>query len=272
MPCIRHVSAAQRAPADAKTLTAIKMPSFAGSTFNGVDNVISKPSCHLSADILAMFDDARRLRTDAQAVPARTPLRGCNLALLHEAPFDRDASAFYRAATDLGARVAEIRFVAPANSASGELGALARLLGRMYDAIDCGELAHAAFARIDLEAGVPVYDGLGLDEHPTRGLADLMTLCDCRSPAAPEDTILFLGDAGTRRGQAFVSAARELGFDVRTDARSGAISNDATFVIDATDSPHWQLHRAGRPIDEALRSGNHRCMIQAVLLDTIARV
>ena len=259
-------------------MTAIKTAAAARNTFWSVEAGIStSPRRPVSdgpfdaAKLLAMFADVQRIRADAQAGATGKPLRGRNLAVLLGPDTERDSSTLHRAATDLGARVAEIRFSASAASANDELGALARMLGRMYDAIDCGALAPQTCGRIELEAGVPVFDGLGLEEHPAHGLADVMTLCECHSPQGPGATLLFVGDTRTRRGHAFVSAAGEMGFDVRTRERGEAAADEALFVIDARGAPRWLLRFAGRPVDEARRSENHRCLIQSVLLETIAR-
>jgi ornithine carbamoyltransferase len=172
----------------------------------------------LAGKVLAVFAAARRLRTDARAGTVGQPLRGKNVALLLDTPPGEETSALHRAAQALGARVAEVRFTEPAASASASASAsgrddirtLARMLGRMYDAVDCGTLGPAAVRQIQQEAGVPVYAGLGRDDHPARTLADLMTRAEHRSSRA---------------------------------------------------SP--------RLVDEALRSENHRCVMQMVLLDTI---
>lgn len=168
----------------------------------------------LAGKVLAVFAAARRLRTDARAGTVGQPLRGKNVALLLDTPPGEETSALRRAAQALGARVAEVRFAEPAASAAesgrDDIRTLARMLGRMYDAVDCGTLGPAAVRQIQQEAGVPVYAGLGGDDHPARLLADLMT---------------------------------------RTEHRSSRASP--------------------RLFDEALRSENHRCVMQMVLLDTI---
>ncbi len=123
--------------------------------------------------------------------------------------------------------------------------------------------------RIEQEAGLPIYEGLGLDDHPARALADLMTLCDHGSPPAPEASILFLGDPWTIRARAFLAAAREIGFEVRVGKHSQAASSEASFVVDATRAPRWSLRAQTTSLDEARRSENHRCVMQTVLLDTI---
>lgn len=129
-------------------------------------------------------------------------------------------------------------------SARDEIRALARMLGPMHDAIDCATLAPATVRRTEQEACVPIDEGLGLDNHPARALADLMTLCDHGSPPASEASILFLGDPWTIRARVFLAAAREIRFKVRVGKRSRAVSSDATFVVDATRAPPGRcVHR-----------------------------
>ncbi|VTU16742.1 Ornithine carbamoyltransferase, catabolic [Variovorax sp. RA8] len=199
------------------------------------------------------------------------PLRGKNIALLIGTSSGVEESAVHRAALELGARVAEVMFTEPAGSASSDhdLRTLARMLGRLYDAIDCGTMPSEAALRIEREAGVPVYQGLGTDDHPARALADLMALCEQRVPATSRASILFLGDPWTLRGRAFLSAAREIGFEVQMGSPFQAASNDAPFVVDATNAAHWSLTTPSGQLDQAGLSANHRLVMQAVLLDTI---
>lgn len=231
------------------------------------------PGAPLGADgILAVLAAAQRLRSRAKAGTIDQLLRGKNIALLINVSSEGEKSALHRAALELGARVAEVMFTAPSGSASSndDLRTLARMLGRLYDAIDCGTMPSEAALRIEREAGVPVYGGLGTDDHPARALADLMALCEQRPPTTSRASILFLGDPRTMRGHAFLSAAREIGFEVRMGSQRQAASNDATFVVDATDAAHWSLTAPSGPVDEAGLSANHRFVMQAVLLETIA--
>lgn len=62
-----------------------------------------------------------------------------------------------------------------------------------------------------------------------------------------------------------------MGFSLSVEDRARAALNESVFVVDATYSPLWSLHGPVTPIDEARRSANHRFVIQAVLLETIAR-
>jgi ornithine carbamoyltransferase len=220
--------------------------------------------------IMATMTAAERLRAQARAGTAGQPLRGKYLALLLGPPPSGNIMSLRRAAQDLGARVAEVRFTEPARAAGerDDVLALARMLGRIYDAVDCEALAPATARRIEQEAGVPVYHGLCLEEHPARVLADLMTLRELRSP--PGASILFLGDPKAPRGSRFVSAARAVGFDVLLGGSQQA-SIDPNFLVDARHSADWKLMASARPVDEARRAENHRCVMQAVLLDTIIK-
>ncbi|KWT94103.1 Ornithine carbamoyltransferase chain F [Variovorax sp. WDL1] len=200
------------------------------------------------------------------------PLRGKNIALLNGLSSGGEKSAVHCAALELGARVAEVMFTEPAGSASSndDLRTLARMLGRLYDAIDCGTMPSDAVLRIEREAGVPVYQGLGTDDHPARALADLMALCEHRPQTMSRASMLFLGDPRTLRGRAFLSAAREIGFEVQMASPFQAASNDAPFVVDATNAALWSLTTPSGPVNPAGLSANHRLVMQAVLLDTIA--
>jgi ornithine carbamoyltransferase len=226
-----------------------------------------------AAGILDIFAAARRLRAQSYAGVVDRPLVGRNLALLRTSPSSKGVvSVLHRAALDLGARVAELRFGDLATPPPGELRALSRMLGRMYDAIDCGTLAPTLVRQIERDAGVPVYEGLDRDDHPARVLADLMTLYEHGLPPAPGMSILFVGDPHTVRGDTFLAAAREVGFDVRVGAPQQKACNDAAFVVDATHPSGWAIHAPPAALDELERLENHRFVLQTVLIHTIATV
>ncbi|MDM0078614.1 hypothetical protein QTH90_29695 [Variovorax sp. J2P1-59] len=221
-----------------------------------------------AANTAAIFSTARRLRADSHAGGTHKALRGRNLALLLSAPSGHEISPLQRAAEDLGARVAEVRFEADATT-QPDIGALARLLGRMYDAIDCDTLPRSTVQRIEMEACVPVYAGLGRDDHPVRALADLLTLCEHGSKDMSRANLVFMGDVHTSRSSTFLLAARELGFSLQLTEFAQPASDESAYVVDATNPPGWSLYAQGRLIDEAHRSQNHRCVMQTVMLDTI---
>lgn len=270
MPCVRAVTARagdqsltpiKLGAGESHTVACVKSVNFASQLWSPVDMCAAKTAAILAA--------ARRLRADARAGRTRKALRGKNLALLLGGPPGREMSPLHRAAQDLGARVAELRFEADA-AKQPDIGALARLLGRMYNAIDCDTLAPSTVQRIEMEASVPVYAGLGRDDHPARAIADLLTLCDCGSTATSPTSLLFIGDPLPRRSSTFLSAARELGFSLQlTEIEQPAAPHNSSCVVDARHPLEWSLYAQGRLVEEARRSENHRCVIQTVLLDSI---
>lgn len=125
------------------------------------------------ADIRDVLDTARRLRLAAREGQAGAPLRGRNIALLNDAAPDDGADGLRSAALGLGAQVSHLR---PSDSrllTDNPDPATVRLLGRLYDAIDCEAMPPALVADVAREAGVPVFNGLGGSCHPTRVLAEL---------------------------------------------------------------------------------------------------
>jgi ornithine carbamoyltransferase len=130
---------------------------------------------------LALIADAARLKR-AAASGAGLPqlLRGKRLALLSDDLDGPAATAFVRAATELGGQVARVRA-----SGLGDRHArnLAALLGQLYDAIECQGLPEAELRELGRHAGVPVFDGIAGAAHPLRELADTMdgeTACNHR--------------------------------------------------------------------------------------------
>jgi len=128
----------------------------------------------------ALLTRARQLqRADAGAsTPAL--LRGKHLGLICEAGSGDDARLFCSAAGALGASVARIRpSVSELGSTSGNtLQHTARVLGRLYDGIECQGLAPALVQRLGRDAGVPVFDGLATTQHPSAALASLLDAGD----------------------------------------------------------------------------------------------
>jgi len=131
-------------------------------------------------DAGALAERARLLmQRPAAAELARGALRGKNLALVCEHDDSGAALLFQQAATELGARVAHVRPNMDGASSDEEIRYTARLLGRLYDAIECQGLGAQLVDRIRSCAGVPVYQGLALDSHPSARLVDRL------EPSAP---------------------------------------------------------------------------------------
>ncbi|MDM0117716.1 hypothetical protein QTI66_37055 [Variovorax sp. J22R133] len=222
-----------------------------------------------TAGILELFAAARRIRASLRASASFKPLAGKNMALLSAAAPPSGPTALHRAAQELGIRVARVRFVEA--GMPQDVQALARTLGRLYDAIDCDSMPAPMVREIGRHAGVPVYDGLDLDRHPVRVVADLLTLYEHPLPPSTPLSIRLLGDRDASRGRAFMSAAHQIGFDVLSGNALAAAGSDATFVVDATHPQAWPLRTRTGPLDEERRADNHRSVMQALLLDSIAR-
>jgi ornithine carbamoyltransferase len=133
------------------------------------------------SDRAAPVASARALQQAAQAGAVPKALDGKNIGLLCEAPRDAEARLFEHAAGELGARVARISPGLSASSPREEIRRTARLLGQLYDAIECQGSAPELVAQLRAEAGVPVFDGVAEARHPTAAwAADLGGTDDAR--------------------------------------------------------------------------------------------
>ena len=127
-------------------------------------------------DVTFVLDNARALQLAAEAGELRALLRGRKFGLLCEIDNtgEGDAALFRRAATELGAHVAHIRPSLTELSTPQDVQHTARVLGRLYDAVECQGMAPALVHQVGVDAGVPVYDGLASQNHPTAKLALLL--------------------------------------------------------------------------------------------------
>lgn len=139
---------------------------------------------HLSSrrDLASVLASARRLqRAAADAGDVLPLLRGKKLGLLCEDDTTADAELFRRSAVELGAHVAHIRPSLSDLTTALEVRHTANMLGRLYDAVECQDLSPALVREVRKEAGIPVYDGVGLQHHATATLTELL---DSSSSAA----------------------------------------------------------------------------------------
>lgn len=119
-------------------------------------------------DVLARALALARAAKDGPPAPA---LRGKNIGLVGAVPGRPDTELLQQAATELGAKVAHVRPGWTAMSSATEVADTARLLGRLYDAIDISGSPAALVRQVRHAAGVPVFDSLGSPEHPSAQLA-----------------------------------------------------------------------------------------------------
>lgn len=118
----------------------------------------------------------------SQRSPAERPgahqnlLRGKHIGLLCSPAHAHDGLLFTRAATALGAEVAPLRVSLAALGTPAQVQRMARVLGRLYDAVECLGLAPELVRCIGVESGVPVFEGLASGQHPTLRLASALGL------------------------------------------------------------------------------------------------
>jgi ornithine carbamoyltransferase len=145
-------------------------------------------------------------------------LKGKNFALLFEKDSTRTRSGFEVAAFDQGANVT---YVGPTGSHLGHKESAkdtARVLGRMYDGIEYRGFDQSVVETFARYAGVPVWNGLTDQSHPTQVLADLLTMQEhCRKPFS-EMKVCFLGDAEDNVATSLMLGAAMLGIDMRLAA------------------------------------------------------
>jgi len=122
-------------------------------------------------DRQALLDTARLLQRAAQVGGPRPMLRGKKLGLLHGTEDSSDVRHFCSAAHELGAHVAQIRSAFTPDSTPSEVQDTARMLGRLYDAVECQGLPPALVEQLADAAGIPVYDGLASPSHASADLA-----------------------------------------------------------------------------------------------------
>ncbi len=122
----------------------------------------------------ALLSTALRLRQAALAGSPQKLLRGKNLGLLCKDTTGPGALLFQSAASELGAHVAQVDVHLAEHCAPNEVGPTARLLGRLYDALECQDMDAELVRRIALGADIAVYDGLATPRHPSAALAARM--------------------------------------------------------------------------------------------------
>jgi ornithine carbamoyltransferase len=142
-------------------------------------------------------------------------LAGKNIALLFEKTSTRTRAAFEVAAFDQGAHVT---FFDPSGSQMGHKESIAdtgRVLGRMYDAIQFRGRRQVDIEELAATAGVPVYNGLTDEWHPTQMLADFLTMHEAADKAYSDLSYAFLGDLRFNMARSHIVTAALLGADLR---------------------------------------------------------
>ena len=168
------------------------------------------------AEIQYLIDLAIELKAAKKAGREKQTLVGKNIALIFEKTSTRTRCAFEVGAFDQGAQVT---YLGPSGSQIGHKESMkdtARVLGRMYDGIEYRGYGQAIVEELGEYAGVPVWNGLTDEFHPTQILADLMTMLE-HSPGKtlPELSFAYLGDARNNMGNSLMVGAAKMGMDIR---------------------------------------------------------
>jgi ornithine carbamoyltransferase len=168
-----------------------------------------------AAEIEALLDLAARLKLEKQQHREVRRLAGRSIALIFEKDSTRTRIGFEVAAYDQGAHVT---YFGPSGSHIGKKESIkdtARVLGRIYDAIE-----FRGFHQSDVEAlarwsGVPVYNGLTDEDHPTQVLADLLTLREHVAKPLSKVVLAYVGDARGNMGDELLIGCATMGMDLR---------------------------------------------------------
>ncbi|MFD6365109.1 ornithine carbamoyltransferase [Streptomyces roseolus] len=142
-------------------------------------------------------------------------LRGRNIALIFEKTSTRTRCAFEVAAADQGASTT---YLDPSGSQMGHKESVkdtARVLGRMFDGIEYRGDSQATVDELAAFAGVPVFNGLTDDWHPTQMLADVLTMTEHSDKPLDGISFAYLGDARFNMGNSYLVTGALLGMDVR---------------------------------------------------------
>jgi ornithine carbamoyltransferase len=166
-------------------------------------------------EITHLIDLAAELKAAKREGREEQKLGGKEIALIFEKDSTRTRCAFEVAAYDQGAHVT---FIGPSGSHMGHKETVkdtARVLGRMYDAIEYRGFTQDAAEQLARWAGVPVYNGLTDEWHPTQILADFLTIREHVPKPAAEVTFCYLGDARFNMADSYLVGGGKLGMDVR---------------------------------------------------------
>ncbi len=161
-------------------------------------------------------------------------LSGKNIALIFEKDSTRTRTGFEVAAHDQGAHVT---YLGPTGTQIGHKESMkdtARVLGRIYDAIEYRGFSQASVETLAAHSGVPVYNGLTDASHPTQTLADLMTMREFTHKHLSDMTVAFLGDGRNNVARSLATGAVKVGIDMRI-AAPRALWPDAGFIAHLQD-------------------------------------
>lgn len=169
-------------------------------------------------EISFLLDLSASLKKAKYSGTEQPRLRGKNIALIFEKTSTRTRCAFEVAAFDQGA---QISYLGPGGTQIGHKESMkdtARVLGRMYDGIEYRGYGQDIVEELALHSGVPVWNGLTDEFHPTQVLADLLTMMEHSDKPVGEISFCYLGDARNNMGNSLLVGATKMGMDFRAAA------------------------------------------------------
>ena len=169
-------------------------------------------------EIKFMLDMAADLKKAKYSGTEQPRLKGKNIALIFEKASTRTRCAFQTAAYDQGAH---ITYLGPTGSQIGKKESMkdtARVLGRMYDGIEYRGFGQEIVEELGKYAGVPVWNGLTTEFHPTQILADFLTMMEHSDKPLHQVSFAYCGDARNNMGNSLMVGAAKMGMDFRAVA------------------------------------------------------
>ncbi len=169
-------------------------------------------------EIRFLLDLSADLKKAKYAGTEQQRLKGKNIVLLFAKDSTRTRCAFEVAAFDQGA---QITYLGPSGSQMGKKESMkdtARVLGRMYDGIEYRGYGQEIVEELGKYAGVPVWNGLTNEFHPTQILADFLTMREHSDKPLHQVSYAYLGDARNNMGNSLMVGAAKMGMDFRAVA------------------------------------------------------
>jgi ornithine carbamoyltransferase len=168
-----------------------------------------------ASEIRFLLRLAAELKSTKLSGSEQQRLKGRNIALIFEKDSTRTRTGFEVAAYD---QAAHVTYLGPSGTQIGHKESMkdtARVLGRMYDAIEFRGYSQRSARELADYSGVPVYNGLTDEAHPTQALADFMTMREFTHKHLSDMSVVFIGDVGNNVARSLALGAVKLGMDMR---------------------------------------------------------
>jgi ornithine carbamoyltransferase len=169
-------------------------------------------------DIRFLIKLAADLKAAKYAGTERPRLSGKTIALIFEKPSTRTRSGFEVAAYDQGVNVTYLGLTGSQMNEKETIKDTARVLGRLYDGIEYRGYGQAIAEELAAHAGIPVWNGLTDEFHPTQAIADFMTMREYTHKHLSDMTFSFLGDGADNVAASLMIGAAKIGMDLRLAA------------------------------------------------------